>query len=140
MHCPWEMTNPGIQPVHCSSLMVDATLKFGIPHDVHLAPQPWFMVREISTKKSDKCGNSLSHSCLLLFAIRLEPSQTPFASVETQDPFSVYFPAPQMMQLFEVPPEHVWHNGEQGVQVVPLLKLPSGQTVPVEVTDATASH
>jgi hypothetical protein len=85
-------------------------------------------------------GNSLSHSCLLLLAIKLVPSQTPFASVVTHDPFRVYLPAPQMIQSFEVPPEHVSHEGEQGVQVVPLLKLPSGQIVPVEVTEATALH
>jgi hypothetical protein len=40
MHCPWERTNPGRQPVHCASLRVDATLKFGILHEVHFAPQP----------------------------------------------------------------------------------------------------
>ena len=37
---PFERTKPGRQPVHCSSLTVEATLKFGILHDVHFAPQP----------------------------------------------------------------------------------------------------
>lgn len=45
-----------------------------------------------------------------------------------------------MMQSLEVPAVHVLQVGEHGVQVVPLLKLPSGQTVPVDVTDGTASH
>jgi len=45
-----------------------------------------------------------------------------------------------MTQSFEVAPVQVWHEGEQGVHVVPPLKLPSGQTVPVEVMDCAASH
>jgi hypothetical protein len=85
-------------------------------------------------------NDELSHSCLLLFAMSSVPSQTPLESARTQEPFNENLPEPQMTQLFEVPPEHVWHSGEQGVHVDPLLKLPSGQTVPVEVTDATASH
>lgn len=47
---PWERTKPGRHPVHCSWFTVEATLKFGMAHDVHLAPQ-------------------VSHSCLLLSAI-----------------------------------------------------------------------
>ena len=31
--------DPGRQPVHWSWLTVDATLKFGILHEVHFAPQ-----------------------------------------------------------------------------------------------------
>ena len=38
-HCPWDRTNPGKHPVHCSWFTVDAALKLGILHDVHLAPQ-----------------------------------------------------------------------------------------------------
>ena len=70
----------------------------------------------------------------------LEPWQTPFPSAETQLPFSEYWPAPQMMQLLELAPLQVVQRGEQGEQVVPLLKLPSGQTVPVEVVDCCAMH
>lgn len=77
--------------------------------------------------------HSPSHSCLLLSATRADPSQTPLPSVPTQLPLKEYFPAPQMIQSFDVGPAHVWHRGEQGAQAVPLLKLPSGQTVPVEV-------
>lgn len=107
--------------MHCSWLTVDATLKFGILQDVHFAGQ-------------------LSHSCLLLSAIKVEPWQTPLPSAETQLPLNMYFPAPQMMQSFEVAPVHVLQSGEHGVHDVPLLKLPSGQTVPVEVVDCTARH
>lgn len=45
-----------------------------------------------------------------------------------------------MMQSLDVGPEHVWHRGEQGAQAVPLLKLPSGHTVPVEVVACAAKH
>ena len=45
-----------------------------------------------------------------------------------------------MIQSFDVDPVHVWHRGEHGVQEVPLEKLPSGQTVPPDVTDWGATH
>ena len=45
-----------------------------------------------------------------------------------------------MMQSADVDPEHVWQSGEHGSHVVPLLKLPSGQTVPVLVVDCGAMH
>ena len=44
------------------------------------------------------------------------------------------------MQSFDVGPEHVVHEGEQRPQAVPLLKLPSGQTVPVDVVVCEAMH
>ena len=44
------------------------------------------------------------------------------------------------MQSFDVGPEHVVHDGEQGLQVVPLLKLPSGQGSPVDVVDREGMH
>ena len=82
----------------------------------------------------------LSHECLLLFAIMLEPVQTPLPLVVTQLPPSKNWPLPHTMQLFDVGSEHVEHEGEQGWHAGPLLKLPSGQTVPELVTDFTASH
>jgi len=72
--------------------------------------------------------------------MRVVPAQTPSEFVVTQEPFNVNDPEPQMMQSLEVGPEHVLHNGEHGVQFVPLLKLPSGQTVPLDVTEGVASH
>lgn len=45
-----------------------------------------------------------------------------------------------MIQSFEVGPEHVLQEGEQGLQVEPLLKLPSGHGVPVDVTAFGAIH
>lgn len=48
-HFPLERTEPGRQPVHCSWSTVEATLKFGILHDVHFAPQ--------ATGKSLVCMN-----------------------------------------------------------------------------------
>lgn len=39
-HWPPERTKPGRQPVHCSWLTVDATLKLGILQPVHLEGQP----------------------------------------------------------------------------------------------------
>lgn len=86
------------------------------------------------------CTNILSHSCLLLSATKAEPSQTPLPSVPTQLPLREYFPAPQIMQSLELGPEQVLHRGEQGWQDVPSLKLPSGQTVPVEVVAWAAKH
>lgn len=82
----------------------------------------------------------LSHSCLLLSAIRLEPAQTPLASALTQLPLSLYELEAQMIQSFDVAPEHVVQDGEQGLQVAPLLKLPSGHVVPVDVTAFGAMH
>lgn len=63
-------------------------MKFGISHFVHLAGQ-------------------LSHSCLLLLAIKFEFSHTPSLFVDTQLPLRLYVPAPQMMQSFDVGPLHV---------------------------------
>lgn len=120
-HFPCESTKPGKHPVHCNWFTVEATLKFGIAQVVHLVGQ-------------------LSHSCLLLSAIRLEPWHTPLPSALTQLPFSVNWPAPQMMQSPDVAPLQVLQSGEHGSQAVPLLKLPSGQRVPEEVEDWTARH
>ena len=66
--------------------------------------------------------------------------QTPFPSALTQLPLNVYVPGPQIIQSFDVGPEHVLHDGEQLLQVVPPLKLPSGHTVPVDVVDFGAMH
>ena len=77
---------------------------------------------------------------MLLSATKEDPSHTPLPLAPTQLPFRVYLPAPQMIQSLDVGPEHVWHRGEHGWQDVPLLKLPSGQTVPVEVVDCAAKH
>lgn len=45
-----------------------------------------------------------------------------------------------MIQLFEEGPLQVLQRGEHGAQAVPLLKLLSGQTVPVDVVDCWAMH
>lgn len=37
-------------------------------------------------------------------------------------------------------PVHVWQADEQGVHDEPLLKLPSGHTVPEDVTDGGGLH
>jgi len=42
--------------------------------------------------------------------------------------------------LFDVGPEHVEQEGEQGRHADPSLKLPSGHTAPELVTDCIASH
>ena len=81
-----------------------------------------------------------SHSCLLLSAIRLEPVQTPFPSALTQLPLNLYVPVAQTRQSFDVGPEHVEHDGEQRSQLVPSLKVATGQTVPFEVVAFGAKH
>ena len=44
------------------------------------------------------------------------------------------------MQSLEVPPVHVPQVDEQVEQDAPLLKLPSGHTVPVDVVDLGGIH
>lgn len=63
--------------------------------------------------------NLLSHSCLLLLAIKLEPEQTPSTLVVTHDPLNMYVPDPQMIHWFEFGPTHVVQSGEQTAQDVP---------------------
>ena len=77
---------------------------------------------------------------MLLFAIILDPLQTPLESVVTQVPFSLYWPLAHTMQSFDVGPLQVVQLVEHAAQAVPLLKLPSGQTVPVLVVDCGAMH
>lgn len=115
----------------------------GILHPVHFAGQPRIKaggVRFSFRKQGRKLNDILSHSCLLLSAIRLEPVQTPFPSALTQLPLSLYEPEAQIIQLLDVAPEHVLQEGEQTLQVAPLLKLPSGHVVPVEVTELGPRH
>lgn len=76
----------------------------------------------------------------MLLAIRLLPSQTPFPSVVTHDPFNETLPEPQTIQLLEVPPLHVLHSVEQGVHVPLLLNDPSGHVVPSDEVCGVASH
>jgi len=130
-HHPWDRTKPGRHPVHCSWFTVDAALKLGILHDVHLAPQARRVVHNSFLDKIDY--DSLSHSCLLLSAIRDVPSQTPFASALRQLPLDENEPEAQTTQSFDVAPLHVLQEGEQRVHCPPLAKLPSGQGVPVLV-------
>ena len=77
--------------------------------------------------------DSLSHSCLLLSAIKDVPSQTPFASAVRQVLLDENEPEAQTTQLFDVGPLHVLHEGEQRLHCPLLAKLPSGQGVPVLV-------
>ena len=72
--------------------------------------------------------------------MRFEPWHTPFESADTHAPFSVYRPAAQRMQSLDVAPVHVPHVDEQVEQDAPLLKLPSGHTVPVDVVDLGGMH
>ena len=58
------------------------------------------------------------------------PEQTPFASVPTHCPLSVYCPPPHTMQSLDVGPLHVLQVGEHKVQLPPLLKPPSGHSPP----------
>ena len=51
----------------------------------------------------------------------------PSALADTHAPLKVKRPAAQTMQSFDVAPVHVWHEEEHGEQVVPALKLPTGQ-------------
>lgn len=44
------------------------------------------------------------------------------------------------MQSLDVEPEQVVHDIEQGLQLVPVLKLPSGQGVPEDVVAWEAMH
>jgi hypothetical protein len=106
-------------------------LKFGILHDVHLAPQP--EGTRSATSSRGRIRNVLSHSSLLLSAINDDPAHTPLASAETQAPFREYVPAAQSTQSLDVPPVHVLHDGEQGVQFVPSENAPGGQSVPEDV-------
>lgn len=57
----------------------------------------------------------------------------PLASVLTQVPLSLYVPEEQIIQSLDVGPEQVVHDVEQALQLVPELKLPSGQGVPEDV-------
>jgi hypothetical protein len=77
---------------------------------------------------------------LRLSAIRLLPSQTPSEFTPTHEPPDVNVPEAQTMQSLEVPPVHVWHDDEQGEQELPLLNEPSGQAVPLEVTERGGLH
>lgn len=120
-HLPFDSTKPGRQPVHCAKLTVEAPLKFGILQEVHLESQA-------------------SHSFLLLSAMRLEPSQMPSEFAATHAPLNKNRPEAQIIQSLEVPPVQVSQDGEHGVHAVPLLKLPSGHTVPVEVVDWGGMH
>lgn len=70
----------------------------------------------------------------------LDPSQTPLPSVPTQFPLNLYWPFPQIMQSFDEGPLQVLQSGEHAWQDVPLLKLPSGHTVPVDVRAWVARH
>jgi len=56
----------------------------------------------------------LSHSCLLMFAIMLEPAQTPLPSVGTQLPPRENWPLPHWTQSFDVAPVQVEQEEEQG--------------------------
>ena len=85
--------------------------------------------------------NLLSHSPLLLSATSpFAPSQMPLLSAVTQLPLNIYFPFAQTAQLFELDPVHVLHDGEHTLHSAPLLKLPSGQAVPADVTACTGLH
>jgi hypothetical protein len=109
---------------------------------VHFAGQPGNKEDGVRffRKRGCELNDVLSHSCLSLLAIRVEPVQTPFASAVTQLPLDLYEPEAQTKQLFDVGPEHVEHDGEQTLQAVPLLKLPVGHAVPVDVTAWGAIH
>lgn len=120
-HFPAERKKPGTQPVHCSWFTVEMELKLGILHEVHFEPQ-------------------LSHSSLLLSAIKDDPEHTPLASVETQAPLSRYVPWAHSMQSLEVPALQVLHDAEHGVQLAPLANAPDGHNVPDEVVLFGASH
>jgi hypothetical protein len=140
-HFPCERKNPGKQPVHCCWPIVDATVKFGIPQEVHFGAQAGF--RMLVRKPIPLKGKTLyaqSHTCLTLLATKLDPVQTPFPSVVTQTPLSNVLPVAQIAQSLEVPPVHVWHSGEQGVHFPPLRKAPSGQVAPVESTCGAGWH
>lgn len=113
-------------------------MKLGILHDVHFDGQPEWNDQRRKGRQDE--WNPLSHSCLLLFAIMLDPSHTPFPSAPTQLPLNLYWPFPQMTQSFDVAPVQVWQSGEQAWHAEPLLKLPSGHTVPVEVVAWLARH
>jgi hypothetical protein len=82
-------------------------------------------------------NHSLSHSCLMLFATKVVPAQTPLLSVETQVPLPfAYLPLAQITQSLDVPPEQVWHSAAHGVQLEPPPpKEPSGQSWPDDVVD-----
>lgn len=45
MHEPFDRTKPGRHAAHCNWLIVDATLKLGIPQEVHFAGQPVLPIR-----------------------------------------------------------------------------------------------
>lgn len=76
----------------------------------------------------------------MLSAIMSVPEQIPLESALTQAPLRLYSPEAQTIQSLEVPAVHVSQEEAHGVHVDPLLKLPSGQTVPLEVADCGGLH
>lgn len=121
-----------------------ATLKFGIPHELHDAGHGVHSFALLSATKP----------AVVVFAVVvpdavLEIWHTPLASVCTHcicalpvAPLKPTRPAPHTTQSALVGPVHVEHKGEHGAHAVPLLKEPSGQSVPLEVVveDVEGTH
>ena len=97
-------------------------------------------IRIFVENAKSKIYDLLSHSRLLLSAIKFVPWQTPFASAETQAPSRVNNPGAQTMQSFAVGPVHVWQVAEHRAHAAPLAKLPLGQTTPLLVVWAAGLH
>jgi len=97
-------------------------------------------VFSVFRKRGRERDGVLSHSSLLLSAIRAEPGQTPFPSGLTQFPLNLNWPEAQIKQSFDVGPEHVLHDGEQTLQAAPLPKVPSGHGFPADVAVFGAMH
>lgn len=106
---------------HFFWLAVEPALKPGIAHFVHFAPQ-------------------LSHSRLLLSAMRFVPGQIPFESGDTHESFKKTSPSAHVVHWFEEAPVQVLHWEEHGEQAAPAPKLPSGQTVPPEAVCGGGLH
>ena len=97
-----------------------ATLKFGIPHDEQPAGHGVHTFAVLSATNAP---------CCVVFPVW----QTPEESVCTHDDPNLTRPAPHAMHWSEVAPVQVEQSVLHAVQDEPLLKEPSGQTVPLEV-------
>lgn len=105
MHFPPESTKPDRQPVHCAWSIVEATVKFGIWQVVHLGPQAVKTINDCALEEERRYA--LSHSFLLLLAIKFEPEHIPLLSVDTQVPLKDNLPVAQTTHSLLVAPVQV---------------------------------
>lgn len=115
-----------------------------MPHELHDAGQGVHSFALLSATKP-----AVVEFTVVVPDAVLEIWHTPLASVCTHcicapplAPLNPTRPAPHTTQSALVGPVHVEHKGEHGAHAVPLLKEPSGQSVPLEVVveDVEGTH